>query len=263
VHFLAGAICIFLWFSLVGGSQNDARQTIVIDEEEIQRLWTNWMQSWRKPPTQAQLAGLIENAVREEVYYREALRLGLNQNDPIVRNRMVQKMRFLQAESMQEPTVEDLRGWLQENADDYVIAPRYSFEQVYLGQDIDASQAQGKLDQLRKDPHVVDQIRVPLSLPMQLENASVEQIERHFGREFSVAMAQHPLEKWVGPIASGFGQHLVLVTGFEPAKAGSLEDDSIRKRVANDWRADSRRQIESKNYAALKDNYTIEIAQPQ
>ena len=95
-HFLLFGLLIFAYFTALPTNDDSTSHEIVIGEAEIQRLKDSWEQSWRTPPNEQQMAALLDNAIKEEIYYREGVRLGLDKYDPVVRNRMVQKMRFLQ-----------------------------------------------------------------------------------------------------------------------------------------------------------------------
>lgn len=257
------ALLIFAYFGLFPNSDNNQSELreIVIGQQQIQRLRDNWMQRWRRPPTDEQLSTLIESAVREEIYYREGLRLGLDENDSVVRNRMVQKMRFLHSEELPEPTQADLLSWLNQNASDYSTEPLYSFQQVYLGQNFDVSGVQELIDTLDNGVVTADDMTKPLSVANSFDSASSSLITRKFGSSFtdSIATDSHAKSKWFGPVISGFGLHLVRIHDIKASMPASLDKPATRKQVENDWRAAEGAALEERIFSRLKQNYTVQI----
>lgn len=136
VHFLGGALLIFGFFWATGSNRDLADYEIAIDATDVERLRTGWVQNFRRAPTQAELDGLIDQEIKEEIYYREGLRLGLDRNDPLIRRRLYTKMRFLdnQETSVNDPSDAILKKWMDEHADKYIVSSLYDLEQIYLGQ---------------------------------------------------------------------------------------------------------------------------------
>jgi hypothetical protein len=262
-HFSLLALLIFAYFGLFPNRDNGEQELrkIIIGQHEIQRLRDDWIQSWRRPPTDEQLSSLIESAVREEIYYREGLRLGLDKNDSVVRNRMVQKMRFLHSEELPEPTQADLLSWLNQNASDYSTEPLYSFQQVYLGQNYDISGAPALLNDLDNGEVTVDDITKPLSVPSSFDSASNSLIRRKFGSSFadSIASNSQPKSTWFGPVISGFGLHLVRINDARASMRASLDSPVTRQRVENDWRAAQGEILQGRIFSRLKQNYSVRI----
>jgi len=271
VHFVIGALIIFAYFELVPqqSEQGNDLSNIVIDQADVQRLKASWLKSWRKLPTDQQLDDLINNAINDEIYYREGIRLGLDQNDAVVRNRMIQKMRFLNSEQLSEPSKDDLLALLEQNADKYKSEPFYSFRQLYLGRDISVSQAQQtaiQLNQGKLNQSEIANAKKPLSIPSVLSDASYTAIKRQFGARFAQSLAaqantiEAEQKQWGEPIESGFGLHLVKISSVKDAQVGSLDNPSIRRRVENDWRAEQGDALEKRNIDKLRKNYTIRVS---
>jgi len=262
-HFLCFALLIFAYFEFFPSKEIRERELseIVIAEPEIQRLRENWIQNWRRPPSDEQLSKLIESAIKDEIYYREGILLGLDKNDSIVRNRMVQKVRFMHSEELPEPTEADLLSFLNQHASKYRAEPLYSFQQVYLGQNYDAPSAQELLKKLNKAAISPNDLGEPLSVPESVVDASSSQIIRLFGSSFAetISFSSHTRFKWFGPVISGFGTHLVSINKVQNAPTASLDDASIRRRVENDWRAMQGDVVEQRIFAKLKQKYTVQI----
>ena len=233
VHFLlAGALV----FALLGedGAPQDRR--IAIDAAQVGRLSGEFAQTFRRPPTRAELDALIANAVRDEVYYREALRLGLDRDDLVVRRRMRLKMEgFATAPvDLAAPSDATLQGWLDQHPARFAGEPRYSFEQRFAGN--------------------------ALPLPAALDDAPQSEVAALFGDQFAAALDGLPLGKWTS-LASGLGTFEVRLRMRRAALPPRLAD--IRQRVENDWRAGQAKASEERAYRALRDGYSVSIERPK
>ncbi len=255
VHFLiAGALV----FALFGGAANDpADRTITVSASQISGLVGQWEQTWQRQPTPAEVDGLIRDWIKDEVYYREAIRLGLDKDDIIMRRRMRSKMEFLvaaQSES-ETPSGVELQNWLDEHKAKYATNPALSFDQIFIGE----GSAAGILAQLRQGANPAT-LGSPLGVPPAMEAVQAQEIDRQFGDGFAKRVAAQPLTLWSGPVESGFGLHLVRVRKVTPGALPAL--GQIHKAVENDWREANRQSRETKAYQALLDGYTIRIAKP-
>ena len=258
IHFLGGALLIFTFFWATGTGRDPADYEISIDETDIDRLTTDWERNFRRAPTQQELDGLIDQEITEEIYYREALRLGLDKNDPVIRRRLFTKMRFIDSKDEENvaPTDTILQQWMDEHPGKYALSPLYDFKQIYLGQ-ISAAQASDWIDQLNNGGNPAANAK-SISLPASLERASIAEIERQFGDRFAGQLAKLELGLWSGPVASGFGVHAVRVTAKTLGKKAALDD--VRQRVVNDWRADQQTKQKEKALSRYRGQYEITVA---
>lgn len=265
-HFLLAGLVIFLFFGLFGSEADVGDRRIVVNEAQVRRLADQWSQTWQRPPTPSELDGLIRDYIKEEIYYREALKLGLDRDDVIVRRRLRSKMEFLansEAET-EEPSDAALQAWLDKHSAKYAADPVYSLDQVYVSTDggIVAAEAKAKAIRARllagAEPGSLGD---SLALPRSIDRAAAFDIERQFGDEFSSALKGLPVGKWSGPVPSGFGLHLVRVRSVELPHKPRLAD--IRKAVENDWREATREDRVAKAYQTLLDGYQIEIEKPR
>ncbi|MFT6724188.1 MAG: peptidyl-prolyl cis-trans isomerase C, partial [Arenicella sp.] len=134
VHFLIVGLALFMLVDRIS-SQSDGH-VISVTRSEITAMKEEWLRLWRRPANQQDLDGLIDSKVREELYYREGLRLGLDRGDAVVRNRLIQKMKFLQDQQLAEPSKQQLQDWLLQHKRDYPDQSLYSFRQVFLGDEV-------------------------------------------------------------------------------------------------------------------------------
>lgn len=260
VHFLLAGVAVFLFSMLRGEDVDASSRTINIDEAQVTRLSEAFAQTWRRPPTPDEIDGIIRDYVKEEVYYREALRLGLDADDTIIRRRLRSKMETLAVSEIESavPDESTLQAWLDKYPQRYAQSAAVSFDQIYVG--VDASGADAILAKVNAgaDWRKAGQ---PITLPASLETADRTAVARDFGTAFADAIfALKPGANWSGPIGSGFGSHLVHVRTIEARGQPQLAD--VRQQVENDWRAVTSKQREAKAYQALLDGYTIKIEKP-
>lgn len=258
VHFLGGALLVFAFFWATGTDRDPADYEITISETDVARLKAGWVQNFRRAPTQDELDSLIDQEVKEEVYYREALRLGLDHNDPLIRRRLFTKMRFLDNQEGVDDNPSDalLQKWLDERPEKYALSSLYDLEQIYLGQGAGQS-VSATLDGLNQGTVEPDAIGQPISLPAKLKQTGAFEITRQFGEKFAAELNNIEIGKWQGPIQSGFGQHLVKITTKKARQSPALDD--VRQEVTNDWRAAQTARLEEAAFDKYSAQYEIKV----
>lgn len=261
LHFMLAGAAIFAFYTWRGADVDVESRQIIVREAQVQRLATIWTQTWQRAPTAQELDGLIRDYIKEEIYYREANRLGLGEDDAIVRRRLRAKMEFLAA-SQAETMIPDeavLQAWLAKNPARYASDPLISFRSVYLSGSKGDAKAKAVLAQLQAeaDPQKLGD---PISLPKSLIDAHSEDIDLQFGEGFAASLRMLPKGIWSGPILSGFGLHLVRIDRISAAHTPELGE--VRQRVENDWRAATRIARENQAYQLLLDGYDIQIERP-
>lgn len=254
VHFLVAGFLLFL-ISGRADPVDPASRSIFVDTGQIARISANWKSMWHRPPTDDELDRLIDGFIREEIYYREALRIGLDQDDTVIRRRLRSKMEFLARASVESAAPEDavLQQWLDDHAALYAPGATMNFDQIYLGENPDIAAVLGELRQ-GADPA---ELGVSITLPFAMTDASQSAIDRQFGEAFARAIDLTQVGEWQGPVQSGFGHHLVRVTGYEAGATPQLTE--MRQRVENDWRAATLAKREEQAYAILRAVYSVEI----
>ena len=246
-----------LIFALFGNATSADERRIVIDAARVERIAGQYAQNFRRAPSADELDALIRDDVKEEVYYREALRLGLDRDDEVVRRRMRVKMEAFgeTAEDIAAPDDATLQRWLGGHPDRFAGEARYAFDQRYLG--VNAADAQAGLAQLRAER---DYAGAAIPLPAQFEAIGAGEAAELFGDDFATALDRLPMGEWSGPVASGLGQHLVRVRQRHPAAPPRLT--AIRQRVENDWRAAMARDRTERAYRTLLGRYNVVIEKP-
>jgi len=264
VHFLLAGLALFLFFAWRGDAVDPESRTITITEAQVERLAASWAQTWQRPPTQAEIDGLIRDHVKEEVYYREGMRLGLDQDDTIIRRRIRSKMEFLASSELEneEPGDATLQAMLDKNPQVYAADARTSFDQIYLAAQDEAAARTRATQMLAALGTGADWQKLgdAISLPRSPENVDRARIAADFGDDFAAALAGLKPGAWTGPVSSGFGLHLIRIRSEQASTKPKLAD--VRQRLENDWRAQTVKAREAKAYQALLDGYTIKIAKP-
>jgi peptidyl-prolyl cis-trans isomerase C len=260
VHFLiAGALVFWL---LSGRAPDLGERRIVVDEQVVGGLVQRFHDSFRRPPGQDEIDGMIRDYVKDQVYYREALSLGLDQGDEVVVRRMRRKMEALAVADAEAamPSDAELQALLDKGPARYALDPRTSFEQVYLGQDTPDARiaADAKLGRLRNGTAVS---AVPAPLPARLDQSGASSIAATFGDEFTLALRNLPQGQWSGPVASGLGLHLVRVTARTTPEKPSIA--SVRQRLENDWRAAAVAKAQNEAYTEIAKGYDVVIEKPK
>lgn len=253
IHFLIAGSALFV-VSGFYDSGDSGERSITINEGQVGRLAYQWQQTWRRPPSGEELDGLIRDYIKEEIYFREAMRLGLDADDPIIRRRLRNKMEFL-ATSVAEnspPTDAELKHYYTANKARYAADTAFSFDQRYYGDD--ESFAQHAIAGLNagKLPTVKT-----INLPAAMEKAPATNIARAFGEPFVASLRTLPAGLWAGPVKSGFGWHAVRIRATDASKVAPLKD--IIQQVSNDWRAETRFARETAAFQTLLDGYDIHI----
>jgi peptidyl-prolyl cis-trans isomerase C len=261
VHFFIAGAAIFAFYAWRGDAVDAASRQIIVREAQVQRLANIWSQTWRRPPTAQELDGLIRDYIKEEVYYREAIRLGFDQDDPIVRRRLRAKMESLGAAQTETMQADDavLQAWLDKNPARYAMDPVISFQSVYVNMSGGPAKANAILAQLQAGTDS-QKLGDSIALPRSLVDATIEDIDRQFGEGFAKEIMAMPTGQWAGPVESGFGLHLIRVDRVNSARAPKL--DQVRQRVENDWRSAARVSRENEAYQTLLDGYDIQIERP-
>jgi len=265
VHFLVLGAALFLFYEWRGGGSGPGSSRIVIGSGQIEHLAAGFARTWSRPPTEVELKGLIDDWVREEIATREAMAMGLDRDDTVLRRRLRQKLEFLVEDAAgAEPTTDaELEAWLAAHAADYAVPPEVSLRQVFVSRDRHGAGAEaiaeGLLARLREAgaAAAIEELGDPLMLPQEVEATPLDQLSRVFGADFAEAMASAPVGSWSGPVRSGFGLHLVFVR----ARTGVLQAElaQVRAQVERDVVSARRRSELARMYEGLLAKYTVVI----
>ncbi len=263
VQFLLLGVGLFLAYSLFAPQPEVPREQIVVDQPVVQSLEAAFEAVWMRLPTASERRGLINDHIAEEVLYREAQKLGLDQDDVVIRRRMRQKMQFLLQDSLalMPPDEAALRTFYEEEQERYREPDRHSFQQLFLGV------RQGPEEAARWEalavrlngagPSDLEQLAQPSLLPPRMVSARPAAIDRVFGAGFAKKIEGLESGRWSGPITSSYGWHLVWVEAVDSGGQPSFE--TVRAQVERDLAYQRQQEAEAALIERLKQQYEIVI----
>lgn len=262
VHFLLIGFAIFSVYALVNPSTTQDKR-VVVDNGRIKNIIAMFEKKWHRAPSDAELQGLIDDYVLEEIYYRQAIEMGMDQNDVIVRRRLRQKMEFFttSAAAMVEPEEEDLKQYLQQNADKYKADNRYSFEQVYISSDRSPQELKHRLSETKQALMLGGSASSDRTLlPQSLSNASAFEVERIFGIGFSRKLDSLSMGTWSEPLQSGLGWHFIKLTQRKAGEMPALSQ--VRDAVMRDWVYEKSQTLRKELERKLRSEYPVVVEWP-
>ena len=264
LQFLVLGAILFGLFHLVDREKAEAPARIVISSARIANLADGFARTWRRPPGKEELQGLVDDYIRDEVFYREGRAAGLDRDDVIIRRRVRQKMEFLAEDiSAPEPSEEQLAAYLKANPERFRTEDRLTFQQVFLSAarrgraiDDDSKQVANALDRAEA---AVDKTALgdPFLLGEEFQAVSQSEVASLFGESFAKQISVMEPGRWQGPISSSFGQHFVnigeRISGILPPL------DAVRETVRREWSNARRLEAERKLYGSLRERYEIVV----
>lgn len=266
LHFVALGAALFLVYATVGNLFSvDASRRIEISEPEIELLANTWERQWQRPPTEDELRSLVEARVREEVLYRQALAMGLDRNDVVVRRRMVQKMDLLSQDLalLADPTDAELRAFYDLHREEYRVPPRVSFTHVYFNTD---RRGESAIEEARRVlAEILEETPEPVRaaergdrfmLAHEYVRQSPAEIRQAFGGRFADDLFEAG-PGWQGPLVSGYGIHLVNVT--ERVESRVPEYGEVRDRLVTDFNRERGERAREALYEGLRTDYEVTI----
>jgi hypothetical protein len=265
VHFLLIGAALFALAAWRGESVSTGRERIVVTGEQVAQARSAAALLQGREPTAEELAELVEPIVRDEVLYRQALTLGLDENDDEVRRRLVEKMTYL-TQDLADPepsSADELRAFYASSPERFTIPALVSFDQVFFSPgvrgdalDADAAAGLGALRAGRAPAEVGD--RTPLR--ESYDNAPREQVSVLFGDALAEALFTAPPGDWSGPFRSDFGLHAVRLRNRSEPRLPAY--DEIAPRVAEEFGAERRREANERAYQEIRAQYEVVIEPP-
>jgi peptidyl-prolyl cis-trans isomerase C len=279
VHFLAAGGLLFAVYKLAPhvNATAPSDRTIVVDDSALRNFLqyrskafeTEYFTSELNAMTPEQRKELADQYVEEEMMYREAKALGLEQGDYVIRQRLVQKMRFLMedlVDTESAPTDAVLTDYLERNKARYLVQSSTTFTHVFVDASVHgdaaarASAARMKTQLNARHAHFTDAPQYGDRFPF-LQNyveRTSDYVASQFGEEFVGALAKVPVSDttWAGPLKSTHGYHLVLVTGRAASRLPTLAE--IRQQVQEDWALDRSERARSQAMKQLSSQYRVD-----
>jgi peptidyl-prolyl cis-trans isomerase C len=268
LHFVLAGAAIYLLFGLFGQSADVAveENTIIVTAGEINWLGEMWQKKWNRPPSDVEMVGLVRDHLRETVLYREAVAMGLDKDDVIIRRRMAQKLEFLAQDLIQPetPIAAELQTFFQENIDRYQIPPLLTFTHVFLDPDkrgddtlIDAEKLKAELIANATVPDEASDLGDRFMLQAYYPERDEADLAKLFGGEFARSIMALEPETWHGPVLSGYGTHLVYVQARLESPPPTFEQ--VAERVGEDLVNEEREKLNQEYLDSLLARYNVVI----
>jgi PPIC-type PPIASE domain len=270
LHFLLLGTVIFAAYGFVSKRGSNEPGKIVISEGQIAAMAEGFSRTWRRPPTREEIEGLIKDRVQEEVYCREAITMGLDKDDTIIRRRLRQKLEFLTDDvaALAEPTDDELSAFLKSHADTFRAQRQFTFSHVYLnperhGENLarDTAQLLARLQQVG-DKADISELGDSFLFEHKFQSLPASEIVKQFGEKFAAKLGELSPGQWHGPVESGYGVHLVWINERTEGRLPALAE--VRDAVRREWANARRLESNEKFYQELLKRYTviIERAEP-
>lgn len=257
LHFVIVGSLLFFYLS---SNDTQTKPQVVISQGKINQLTAQYTKTRQRAPSSEELKALIDNQIREDLAFEHGVKMGLVENDSIIKRRVQQKIEFMLNDSIAniEPSREELQAYLETHKEQFTIAPVYSFKHIYINpekhEDTDAFIKKLQTQNL-------NEIYKSSGDSMMIESEYVEistyQIARLFGRKFAKNLDDIALGSWQGPVQSGYGLHLVIIDKKTPAHVATLEE--MEATIKREYRAETQKKAIDSFYDELRTQYSVTV----
>jgi peptidyl-prolyl cis-trans isomerase C len=271
LHFmLIGAVIYSLYGVFAEPVAEATDKTIVVTAGELEWMQSSWQKRWNRLPTTEEFDGLVQQYIKETVLYREALTMGLNKHDMVIRRRLAQKLEFLAKDlvALTPPTEDELQTYFDERIALYAQPALYTFTQVFLDPDKRGSKTLEDAEKIKvtliakgEDFGDAGALGDDLMLQNYFPQKDASEIQKQFGSGFTESLIELSPGQWHGPVLSGFGVHLVYVSEVIEPPPPVFAD--VRERVVADWTLERGEELNKQFYASLREQYTIVMEEPE
>jgi peptidyl-prolyl cis-trans isomerase C len=271
LHFLLIGIAVFAVYAYIyrGRGGVESSRQIVLSLDELRQMDMYFESQWHRQPTPQEFQAMVEDKVREEVLYREALAMGLEKDDTIVKRRMAQKMQFLAEDvaAAHEPSTAELQAWFEKNSNKFALPSRISFRHLYFSPDKrgknaqeDAAKVLTKITGQPEDSQLAVSLADPFMFQDYYGDRAPSAVAKEFGPQFAVALEKVKPGSWQGPIESGYGWHLVFVDTVIPGRIPAFEEAEPDVKTA--WLGEQKATAWQKAYTTMRAKYTVLLPAP-
>jgi peptidyl-prolyl cis-trans isomerase C len=271
LHFLLLGLVLFgayAYFQRGRGGVESSKQ-IALSLDDLRTMDMYFQSQWHRQPTPAEFQAMVEDKVREEVLYREALAMGLDKDDTIVKRRMAQKMQFLAEDvaAAHEPSTAEIKAWFDKNSSKFALPSRYSFRHLYFSPDkrgknaqADAAAALSKIAGQPEDSKLAISLADPFMFQDYYGDRAPDALAKEFGPQFVVALEKLKPGSWQGPVESGYGWHLVYIDTVIPGRIPAFEE--MEPDVKTAWLGEQKQLAWQKAYKDMRAKYTVLLPDP-
>ena len=271
VQFIVLGAAIYGAYAFLGErSEEEQERRIVITEAQITSIANGFARRWNRPPTDEELLGLVRDYLRESLLYREALAMGLDEDDHIIRRRLAQKLEFLTSDlvRLEEPGDDVLESFLRDNMSQFRAPDLVTFSHVFLDPDqrgettlADAEALKGELDAAGAPTRELLGKGDRFMMQSYFPEASFREVQRQMGAGFAEQVMELEPGRWHGPVLSGYGVHLVWVSDFQAGAEPTLAD--VRQDVLDEYYRVKTEEFNARYLDALMERYEVIVEGPE
>jgi parvulin-like peptidyl-prolyl isomerase len=273
LHFvLIGVVLFGAWYAFADRAEvkeiDEAR--IEITEGDLRQIGISMLSQGRQLPPPDQMLELARQEAIQRILVREAVTLGLDQNDEVIERRLAQKMDFLLTDlaALTEPDSNGLRAWYTDNQHLFALPPRASFRHLYFSQDkrgLSNAEAAARallpeLDGARPNDDGIKAKADRFMFRDYYGGRTPDEIAREFGPGFVEVLFELEPGYWHGPVRSGYGWHLVWVDTIE--SGGNAPFETVEEEVRAAWLQERYKEIRDRAYEDMLSRYEIVIPDP-
>lgn len=264
--FFIGSIMYLIYVFIIQLNSNTQNQdnTITITSGEIMSLEEKWTSRFKRSATELEMQSLVEQHIEETILFKEAVKMGLNKNDDVIRQRMAQKLQFLSDDLIrpEPPSDDELRDFFYKNTNSYKPADRVTITQIYLdpkkrGDKIsdDAKKLLTKLNKIGSPESNFSAYGDTFNLQSYFLQRSKSELSMLFQGEFAKFAFLSEPNKWQGPVNSGYGMHIIYI--HEKQIGITPEFEEIKDRIREDWMIEKQKGINNIYIDGLLSRYEI------
>jgi len=269
LHFVVAGVVLFGAYRVLAPAPEEAstdQQKIALTKDDVRQLAVTWLAQGRPPPTPDEMRSLMDQKVTEEILFREAVSLGLDRDDEIIKRRLAQKMDFLAADlaTLDEPSNAQLKEWYAKRSDRFAVAPHLSFRHLYFSFDKRgeaarevAEAAMPSISGKPADSLEAASVADPFMFRNYYGDATPDQMAKEFGPDFAKALFTLKPGSWQGPIQSGYGWHLIWVDSIEPGRVPAFEE--IAPAVKSAWLDERYSEVKSNALKEMRSRYVVTL----
>ncbi|MBY5518320.1 peptidyl-prolyl cis-trans isomerase [Rhizobium leguminosarum] len=268
LHFVVVGVVLFGAYRLLTPAPEEHvdQQRIDLTKDDVRQLAVTWLAQGRPPPTPDEMRSLMDQKITEEILFREAVSLGLDRDDEIIKRRLAQKMDFLAADlaRLDEPNNAQLKEWYSKRQDRFAVSPHLSFRHLYFSFDKHgettrevAAAAIALVSGRPEDSPAVASVADPFMFRNYYGDATPEQMAKEFGPDFARALFDLKPGSWQGPVQSGYGWHLIWVDSIEPGRVPAFEE--VAPAVKSAWLNERYAEVKSNALKEMRSRYVVNL----
>lgn len=260
--FVIMGVLLFIVYNQMTTYYDQKNKKIIVTEAQVQFLRETFTKTWNREPTKLELESQIENFIKDEIYYKEAVAMGLDKSDIAVKRRLRQIMEMMVDDmTTVNPSEDQLKKYLAENPDKFRKDPLISFRHIYFSSRNreTAFDVLGKLkDTLPVDQNSFEGLAL---IPNEFSEESYRSVERLFGKSFTEQIFTLKPGSWQGPVESAYGYHLVYISALTEGFVPELSE--IWDEVEREWSAEKRMEVKEQQYQKIRENYSISFVESE